>query len=92
MSQGLGMCDPVTLAEQAGPVMAACTAMLEAEGTSLHLLAPLLGVVQQVWLRFMAWGSGPGPCVGLCGPVGARHWVAWDAVPEAACAGSEEGC
>ena len=48
LAQGLALCDPPTLAQQAGPVMAACTALLEAEGTSPHLLAPLLGVVQQV--------------------------------------------
>ena len=48
LAQGLGLSDPLTLAEQAGPAMAACTAMLEAEGTAPHLLGPLLGVVQQV--------------------------------------------
>ena len=48
LAQGLALCGEATMQLQAGPVMAACTAMLEAEGTSPNLLAALLAVVQQV--------------------------------------------
>ncbi len=36
------------LEEYGGAVLAACKQLMEAEGTSVHLVAPLLGVVTQV--------------------------------------------
>ena len=48
LAQGLGLCDQATLAHQAGPVVAACMSLLDAEGTQPGLLAPLLGTIQQV--------------------------------------------
>jgi len=43
----LAACDMVTLARYANAVLAACQAVLEAEGTTVHLLGPTLAAVRQ---------------------------------------------
>ena len=48
LAQGLASSNEATLAQQAGPALTACMGLLEAEGTSPSLVAPLLGVIQQV--------------------------------------------
>lgn len=51
LAQGLAHSDEATLAQQAGPVVAACMSLLDAEGTQPGLLAPLLGTIEQACVR-----------------------------------------
>lgn len=48
LREGLAAVDEVTLARWATAVLDACQGLLDAEETSVHLLAPILGVVVQV--------------------------------------------
>ena len=48
LREGLVAVDEVTLARWAHAVLDACQRLLDAEDTSVHLLAPILGVVVQV--------------------------------------------
>ena len=48
LREGLAAVDEVTLARWATAVLDACQGLLDAEDTSVHLLAPILGVVVQV--------------------------------------------
>lgn len=58
LREGLLAVDEVTLARWAHAVLDACQGLLDAEDTSVHLLAPILGVVVQVPAPLPMWFQG----------------------------------